>query len=204
MAITLTKIASEIAKTLSLKHNRNIAYKTITQDDFRIIAGLCVEPSPIGQFSVHSFIQALYIPFPALVLELGDRVGYWDRVDFPAAIHDIKEFYEQLPDYDSIGTIIDMINSRQLIYHCTNIINKYEFLAYSYIVINQYDKAKEYLRMMVAFENYKDRPGWCWIKELVNAAKKLLDLMEQENWSEIRNLLLSWQRETMTALKLPD
>ncbi|MDE5595154.1 MAG: hypothetical protein K2I89_06250 [Muribaculaceae bacterium] len=201
MAITLTKIASEIAKTLSLKHNRNIAYKTITQDDFRIIAGLCVEPSPIGQFSVHSFIQALYIPFPALVLELGDRVGYWDRVDFPAAIHDIKEFYEQLPDYDSIGTIIDMINSRQLIYHCTNIINKYEFLAYSYIVINQYDEAKKYLIEIVAYENH-EHPDW--FIEQVERAKKLLDLMEQENWTEIRNLLLSWQRETMTALKLPD
>lgn len=201
MAITLTKIASEIAKTLSLKHNRNIAYKTITQDDFRIIAGLCVEPSPIGQFSVHSFIQALYIPFPALVLELGDRVGYWDRVDFPAAIHDIKEFYEQLPDYDSIGTIIDMINSRQLIYHCTNIINKYEFLAYSYIVINQYDEAKKYLIEIVAYENH-EHPDW--FIEQVERAKNLLDLMEQENWTEIRNLLLSWQRETMTALKLPD
>ena len=201
MAISLTKIASEIAKTLSLKHNRDIAYKTITQDDFRIIAGLCVEPRPIGRFSVHSFIQALYIPFPALVLELGDRVGYWDRVDFPAAIHDIKEFYEQRPDYDNIGTIIDMINSRQLIYHCTNIINKYEFLAYSYIVINQYDEAKKYLIEIVAYENH-EHPDW--FIEQVERAKKLLDLMEQENWTEIRNLLLSWQRETMTALKLPD
>ncbi|MDE6702427.1 MAG: hypothetical protein K2K00_01975 [Muribaculaceae bacterium] len=201
MAISLTKIASEIAKTLSLKHNRDIAYKTITQDDFRIIAGLCVEPSPIGQFSVHSFIQALYIPFPALVYSLGDRIDYWDRADFPVAIHDIKEFYEQLPDYDSIGTIIDMINSRQLIYHCTNIINKYEFLAYSYIVINQYDEAKKYLIEIVAYENH-EHPDW--FIEQVERAKKLLDLMEQENWPEIRNLLLSWQRETMTALKLPD
>ena len=201
MRITITKITTEIAKTLSLKHQKDIAYKIMTQNDFGMIIGLCVEPLfSASMFCVSTFIQPLYIPRTIIILNLSERIDCWERTDLSLAMPIIENAYKQLP-CDSITTIIDMVNNHRLPYRVVSFITKYEFLAYSYLAINQYDEAKKYLIEIVAFEKQDHRD---WVKDYVKRAKKLLDLMEQENWTEIRNLLLSWQRETMTALKLPD
>ena len=111
----------------------------------------------------------------------------------------IRNCYEQLPS-NNICSIIEGINNYKLSYR-GSIDNKYEFLAYSYIVINQYENAMEYLKKIIALE---DNENADWFKDSVMRAKKLLYLIEQEHSMEIRNLLLSWQKETMTALKLPE
>lgn len=200
MPITIRKITSEIAKALFLKHHANIAYRMIIQDDYSVIIGLCVEPRPDGEFSVHTFIQPLFIPFPALLYSLGERIGYWEREDLQIVIPVIQKYIEKLPHYDSISTIINMINSHALIYRGSEI-RRYEFLAYSYIVINQYENAMEYLKKIIALEDNIDAD---WFKDAVMRAKKLLYLIEHDRAIEIRDLLLNWQKETMTALKLPD
>ncbi len=199
MKIALTKIASQIAKSLSLKHCRHIAYKMITHNGFKMIIGLCTEPDCYSpqEFSVHTFIQALYVPFPAEDLSLGERIVSWDRTDLEGALSLIQECYERLPS-DSISTVIEMLNTHQLSYY-GSICNKYEFLAYSYIAINHYDYATIYLNKIVAFEKDKNRE---WYEDQIIRAKSLLNLIESNNWKQIRELLLTWQKETMASLKL--
>lgn len=93
-----------------------------------------------------------------------------------------------------------MINSHALIYRGSEI-RRYEFIAYSYIVINQYENAMEYLKKIIALEDNVDAD---WFKDTVMRAKRLLYLIEKEDFEETRSLLLCWQKETMTALKLPE
>lgn len=173
------------------------------QDDFRMIIGICVEPNTSLEFSIHTFIQPLYIPFPYLLYSLGEWFGHWNRADLSAALPVIQKCYDRLSSYDSIATVIDKINNHQLTYFGSEI-SRYEFLAYSYMVINKYDHATDYLKKIVDFEKDKDAPGWSWMQDIIESAKKMLDLIAQENWAEIRNQLLDWQKVTMTGLKLPD
>lgn len=202
MPVSITKIASEIAKTLSINHHKQIAYKMIKQNDFRMMVGLCVEPSRFSsmEFSVNTFVQALYKPLTTISLSIGDRIiSFWNKNNLSEAMPIIRNCYEQLPS-NNICSIIEGINNYKLSYR-GSIDNKYEFLAYSYIVINQYENAMEYLKKIIALE---DNENADWFKDSVMRAKKLLYLIEQEHSMEIRNLLLSWQKETMTALKLPE
>lgn len=173
------------------------------QDDFCLIDGLCVEPRPYGEFSVHTFIQGLYIPSTEMDLSLGERIGYWKRDDWQIALPAIQQYLEKRPHYDSISTIINMINRHTLIYWGSEI-RKYEFLAFSYIVINHYCEAQMLLKRIIDFENDKSRPGWSWMKDIVDSAKNMLHLIKGEKWEEIRAQLLCWQKETMAALKLPE
>lgn len=201
MKITLSKLASEIARTLSLKHHKKDAYRILSENGFNVLIGLCVEPNPYTslEFSVHYYIQGLYIPHPRINLSLGDRIGRWERTDISTALPVIKDCYEHLP-CDSIATIIDRLNNHQLHYWGSEI-NRYEFYAYSYLVTDRYDEARDYLNRIVAFENDKNAD---WFEDRVRRAKKLLDLMDNGKRGEIRDLLLSWQRYTMAELKLPE
>lgn len=202
MPVSITKIASEIAKTMSLKHHKQIAYKMIVENEFRMMVGLCVEPSRFSttEFSVHTFIQALYKPLTTISLSIGNRIiSFWEKKDLSEAIPIIQDCYEHLPS-NSIASIIEEINNYKLIYR-GSIDNRYELLAYSYIVINQYSNAKEYLKKIVSLEDDENAD---WFKDAVMRAKIILEMIKQEKWVELRNLLLSWQKETMTALKLPE
>lgn len=200
MKIPLSKLSSEIAKYLSLKCQKKTgAYKIITENGFHMLVGLCVQPKTSLEFSVDYYIQGLYVPYHLIDLSLGDWIGRWERTDISTALPVIKDCYEHLP-YDSIATIIDRLNNHQLHYWGSEI-NRYEFYAYSYLVIGRYNEARDYLNKIVAFENDKNAE---WFEDRVRRAKKLLDLMDNGKRGEIRDLLLSWQRYTMAELKLPE
>ena len=201
MRISLSKIASEIAKALSLKHYNKDAYRIITEDGFHMMVGLCAEPNPYTslEFSVHYYIQGLYIPYPRINLSLGDRIGEWEKKDLSVALPIVRSCYEHLP-CDSISTILDNVNSYELPYWGGKI-NRYELLSCSYLVINKEKEARDYLNRIIAFENDENVH---WYEDQIKRAKTLLELMDQGNRDKIRELLLSWQKYTMTELKLPE
>lgn len=199
---TLSTIASEIANLLSLEHNKKIAYKIITQFDFCVMIGLCVEPSRFtpSVFSVRYFVQALYLPSSLIDLSLGDIIGEWEKQDLSVALSVIQDKFKQLfGDSDSINTIIDQVNNYTLPYF-GSLDNKYELFAYSYLVINRYDCAIDYLNKLISLENDDNA---VWYDEQIKKAKKFLNLIKQGNWNEIKSELINWQNNTIKALHLP-
>ncbi len=198
---SLSTIASEIAKTLSLTHHKSLAYKYLIHDEFRMMIGLCVDPDRFtsAEFYVYYFFQPLYVPCPHIDLSLGDRIGEWEKKDLSVALPVIKNCYEQLP-CDSIDTILDKVNQHELLYF-GSMINKYELFALSYLVIEKYDEARDYLNQIVALES---ADNWDWMITIIERAKTLLELIDGGKWTEIRELLLGWQKYTMTELKLPE
>lgn len=198
---TLSTIASEIANLLSLEHNKKIAYKIITQFDFCVMIGLCVEPSRFtpSVFSVRYFVQALYLPSSLIDLSLGDIIGEWEKQDLSVALSVIQDKFKQLfSDSDSINTIIDQVNNYTLPYF-GSLDNKYEFFAYSYLVINRYDCAIDYLNKLVSLGNEENA---LWYEAQIKRAKRMLNLIKQENWGEIKSNLLNWQKQTISSLHL--
>ncbi len=198
---SLSTIASEIAETLSLTHHKSLAYKYLLHDGFRIMIGLCVEPNRFtsAEFYVYYFYQPLYRPVSFVTLNLGDRIGEWERKDLSVALPIIKNYYAELP-CDSIDNILDKVNQHEL-HYLGSIGSRYEYLAYSYLVIKKYDKARDYLNQIVALES-GENPDW--MIPIIERAKTLLELIDAGKWTEIRELLLGWQKYTMTELKLPD
>ena len=133
---TLSTIASEIASILSLKHNKRIAYKIITQNDFCVMIGLCVEPNRFtpSDFSVRYFVQALYLPSSVIDLSLGDVIGEWKKQNLSVALSAIQNSFKQLfCDVNSIHTIIDQVSNSKLPFF-GSLDNKYDFFAYSYLL----------------------------------------------------------------------
>ena len=194
------KIAQEIAKSLSLKHNKEIAYKIIAQNDFCVMLGVCVEPNRFtaSEFSARYFIQPLYIPISYIVLSLGDVIGEWDKTDLQNALSCIQQSYEHHLSIDDINQIIEMLNNGKLVFY-GSLDNRYELLAYSYLVINRYDKAKHYLKKIVAFENNENVQ---WYKTQIERAKRVLQLLSNEQWKGIKEELLIWQKNTINELHL--
>ncbi len=168
---SLSTIASEIAKTMSLTHHKSLAYKYLIHDDFRMIIGLCVEPDRFtsAEFYVYYFYQALYVPTHFINFALGDRIDEWEKKDLSLALPVIKNCYEQLP-CDSIATILDKVNKHELLYF-GSMINKFEFFALSYLVMEKYDEARDYLDQIVALES---GDNWDWMIPIIERAKTLI------------------------------
>lgn len=198
---TLSTIVSKIGGMLSLQYNRKIAYKIITQNDFCVMIGLCVEPNRFtpSDFSVRYFIQALYIPSSVIDLSLGDTIGEWEKQNLSEALPAIKNIFQKhLCDVSSIRTMIDQVNNSQLPFF-GSVDNKYEFFAYSYLAINNYDCAMDYLNKLVSLENDDNA---IWHNDQIKRAKKIINLLKQKNWNEIKSELINWQNHTIRLLRL--
>lgn len=198
---TLSTIASKIAGMLSLKCNTKIAYKIITQNDFCVMIGLCVEPNRFtpSDFSVRYFIQALYLPSSVIDLSLGDVIGEWEKQNLSEALSAVQNsFQEHLCNVNSIQTTIDQVNNSKLPFF-GSIDNKYEFFAYSYLAINKYDCAIVYLNKLASLEMEENAILY---DSQIKRAKKILHLIKQENRDEIRSELIHWQNNTIKALRL--
>lgn len=199
--LTLSTIASEIAKILSLKHNKKIAYKIITQNGFCVMTGLCVEPNRFysSVFSVKYFVQALYLPSTYIDLSLGDTIGEWEKQEISVALSEIRNNFNRFFYYNnSIPKIIDQVNKYQLPF-LGSFDNKYEFLAYSYLVINKNDCAIDYLNKIVSLENDENA---IWYNNEIKRAKKMLKLISQGNLKEVKSELIYQQKDTIKALRL--
>lgn len=198
---TISTIASRLASMLSLRHNKRIAYKFITQNNFCIMAGLCVEPNRFTptDFSVRYFVQALYLPSSVIDLSLGDVIGEWEKRNLSEAISVIQDsFHKHFREVDSIHTIIDQVNNSQLPFF-GSVDNRYEFLAYSYLAINKYNCAIDYLNKLLSLENEVHA---VWYEDQIKRAKIFLNLIKHENWNEIKSNLIKWQYNTIKALNL--
>ncbi len=203
MRISLSKIVSEIANMLSLKHNKKIVYKIITQNNFCVMIGLSIEPNRFtpNVFSVRYFVQALYLPSSFIDLSLGDIIGEWEKQNVSTALSTIKESFNLLfGNINNIGTIVEYVNDNHLPYF-GSIDNKFEFIAYSYLAMNKYDCAMDYLNKIVSMESEENS---AWRKELINRAKEMLYLIKQRKWEKIESELLHMEDETIKTLHLSE
>lgn len=198
---TLSTMASEIASMLSLMHNKRIAYKIITQNDFCVMIGLCVEPNRFtpSDFSVRYFVQALYLPSSVIDLSLGDVIGEWEKQNLSVALSAIQKCFKQhFGDVNSIHTIIDQVSNSKLPFF-GSLDNKYEFFAYSYLAINKYDCAIDYLNKLASLENDDNA---IWYDDQIKRVKKIVNLIKRGSWNEIKSELINWQNNTIKALHL--
>ena len=165
--------------------------------------GLCVEPNRFtpNVFSVRYFIQALFLPSSFIDLSLGDIIGEWEKQNVSIALSTIKEKFNMLfGNINNIGSIVEHVTNNQLPYF-GSIDNKYEFIAYSYLVMNRYDCAVDYLYKIVSMESEENA---IWRKELINRAKEMLCLVKQRKWEKIESELLNLQHETIKTLHLSE
>lgn len=199
--LQISKIALEIANRLSLRHHKQIAYRLIVQNDFLMIAGFCVEPNRFqpDSFSVRYFIQPLYIKFDYLDLSLGDVVGEWNITNINDSLDEICQIYNsKLSHLNSISDVVSDLLNCQISYFGSND-SKEEFFAYSYLVLNEWAKAIPYLTSLIELNRDDNKE---WFATVCSTAIQIYKLLQQNNYSEIRNIMLSWQTYTKGKLSI--
>ncbi|MGA7990228.1 MAG: hypothetical protein WCC53_02235, partial [Thermoanaerobaculia bacterium] len=176
-----------------------------------VLRGYCFEDSGFdpSAFTVSVFVQPLYVPFPALVLSLGDRLGHiaggpdkwWYfmegnesvvMAEVRARILDEGEKHFRVAD--DPGALIWWLKARK------NEETHYSLkaLAYSYILIG---RADEGLRVMDKVEKILAADGrdWC-LKEiaLLNEVRAAL----RSGLQAARQLLDRWADQTARAIHI--
>lgn len=194
-----SKLALKIAQLLSLRHHKHIAYKIIHQNDFLMIVGLFVDSNRFhsNRFSVRYFIQPLYIKFDYIDLSLGDVVGEWEMTNLNTMSDEICQIYNtKLSHLNSINDVIsDLLNSQIRYYGSRD--SKEEFFAYSYLAINENEKAIPFLTSLIELNKEDNKE---WFANICSSATQIYKLLKQNNYNEVRNVMLSWQAHTKSSL----
>ena len=196
-----SQLALKIAQMLSLHHHKDIAYKIINQNDFLMIVGFFVDSDRFhpNRFSVRYFIQPLYIKFDFIDLSLGDVVGEWEITNLNNMSDTICQIYNtKLSHLNSINDVISELLNNQILYYGSQG-SKEEFFAYSYLAINEKTKAILFLTSLIELNKNDNKE---WFANICASATQIYKLLQQKNYTEVRNVMLSWQAQTKSCLGL--
>lgn len=194
-----SKLVLKIAQMLSLHHHKDMAYKIINQNDFLMIVGFFVDSNRFNSniFSVRYFIQPLYIKFDYIDLSLGDVVGEWEMTNLNTMPDAICQIYNtKLSHLNSIKAVITDVSNNQIPYYGSRD-SKEEFFAYSYLAINEKAKAIPFL---ISLLNLSKDDNKEWFANTCSSATRIYKLLEQNNCTEVRNVMLSWQAHAKSSL----
>jgi len=173
-----------------------LAYKMVKKDDLFYLVGFFVDNSiDNDSFYVQHFIQPLFIEFTTFVFTLGHRVGgIWNKDNISDLQMSLEPFFLKVPN--NVPDIINYING-----NFKNLDNlfKYQSLSYSYVLVQEKEAAIKELKK-VSFKDLKTGP--LWKQKELGRINTVLDLMEKNEFNEIRAIFGLWQQATLDAIKL--
>lgn len=196
--VELTRLMKRIEFPNNYKKQGRLAYKLIEHTSgLSVLIGFYLDTtSDKDKFFLQYFLQCLYVPFPTFNFSLGDRLGgYLSKED----INKINSIINNTNKVDKINTFEDVIlyiNKNKSFGHE---VNKYQYLAYTYFIIKEYNKSIEYLNKIILLNNHPNKE---WFSQEIENAEKILCHIERENYEEGLKLLSQWQKQTMKDVRL--
>lgn len=161
-----------------------------------LLEGFCFYSSSFSKTSFYctAFVQALYVPFDAIVLSVGTRAGFeasereWDSKVLSWADRTGRAFLE---DHNTIEQLMRHDHRHR------DDIRALEQLAYSQVFIG--DKRAEKTLSLLAERNVEGE--YEWVREVVTRSQKLLVLFK-ESPVRAKEKLNEWAAYTLAATKL--
>lgn len=196
----LKKVMKEIELSNHYIKEGKLAYKMIEHHTgLSILLGIYLDnTSNKESFFVQYFAQCLYVPFPTYNFSLGDRIGsYWK-------IENLLELNQQIKSsislsFDKIVSFNDFITFMETHPYYGNEVGKFQYLAYTYFILEDYKKSLYYLDKIIKLKEHSN-PEW-FQDEIVNAEiiKESIICM---NYNQGIKHLLDWQERTISNIKL--
>lgn len=203
------KLLQPIAEDLGLYLNRDIAYKMIELNGFKIILGLLFDTcSNKNMFRPYYFGQCLFIPTNFLTLSFGDTIthprenrttDFWDIESYQMYKSLIyTKFLDFVGNTTSFKSFLNALVKRKYPYY-SNESNKAEICAYINIILNNKKEALSWLKIVIDEPNPRNLT---FVEERRGQTVKIFNLLKTDNYVSIFEIFCQWQNETINSLKL--
>lgn len=209
-----TKLIQPIADELGLAQHRDVAYKIIEHDGFKIILCLLFDRvSDKDKFRPYFFGQTLFIPLEHLNLSFGNTIthplenpmpycrntDYWDVDSYTKykslICAKVTDFMNTVKSFQSF---MNALVKRKYPYF-SNHTHEAEICAYINVILKRKKDALSYLKIVSEQPNPMNLN---YIEEERQRAVTLSTLLATDNYDVIYEQLLQWQNKTITALGL--
>lgn len=209
-----TKLLRPIADELGMTLYRDVAYKLIEHDVFKIILCLLFDRvSDKNKFRPYYFGQSLFIPFGQFNLSFGDTIthprenpmpycrdtDYWDVDSFTKykslICAKVSDFMNTVTSFQSFMNAL----VKHKYPYFSNDTHKAEICAYINVILKRKKDALSYLKIVSEQPNPRNLN---FVEEERQRAVTLSTLLATDNYDAIYEQLLQWQNDTIKALGL--
>lgn len=199
------KIAKSISQELSLKVKDDIAYRVISNNDFKAICGITIDTVSFNEntFKVHYFCLCLYLRAKYLPLSFGGEFEHMeDYAGFLSndIINIVKNKYHKFDAIQNFSDIINVLEKDEIKYVGATT-HKWELLAYTHLILGNYNKSLAYLDKIIELE---DVNIYDWEQEQIARAKTIKEYIQKNDIEKALETLKEWQTYTINNLKLKD
>ncbi len=186
-------------KDFKIKGGLKTSLISDSYNNFYCLKGYLIEDSAFDKDSIffHWLIQPLYVPFPALILNFGDRSNSLEKNYLIEINKLIDKWSKSFSKLKSLEDVYFFFN-KELKKKKEDVYLK-KAVAYTAIVLDKdYGYTTDLISQILDLKNHENAN---WYIDDIKEAEEIYPLLKNEQYNECLNLLQKWQFYTIQNLK---